>query len=119
MKRILVCTILATFFALISMSTRAQIEFNRKQQFLIPDFTPKSFYNLDGLSRPLLIETSTAKKIGANESYIFYQLPLDRMICVIPTNQIRYHINIYNPESSPNGLANNIPNTLPKVDLIK
>src|SRR4051812_2847915 len=104
MKKFLFHPILFILFGLISQGAKSQVKFNSENQFLKPDFTPKSLYNLEYHNRPFFVKNPKSVKIGANGLFNFYELPLDRMICVVPDNQVHYHVNIYDPLSSSNYL---------------
>lgn len=118
MKKILIFTVVLIFAGFISLSTQAQQNDNPKQ-FFTPETTnklPNGYSPIAVLSLPA---NTTAEKIGANKLFDYYKLPLDGMICVAPNNEIKYHINLYIPPFAANNYTDNMPNALPKIDLIK
>ena len=46
-------------------------------------------------------------------------LPLDNMMCLLPPEEIKYHIQIFNPHSAGDNYIYNMSNALPKADLVK
>jgi|JI7StandDraft_1071085.scaffolds.fasta_scaffold323025_1 hypothetical protein len=117
MKRFLIYILPFVFFVFISVNSKAQINFNQKEQF--PKVKPNSLYIEQYLKNTSLLKNSKALIIGSNESYNIYQLPLDNMPCAMPNTQITYHINLLNPEYANGYSIDNIPNALSNLDLIK
>lgn len=46
-------------------------------------------------------------------------LPLDNMMCLLPAPGIKYHIQIFDTQSNGDSYIYNMPNALPKVDLVR
>jgi hypothetical protein len=86
MKRFLIYILPFVFFVFISVNSKAQINFNQKEQF--PKVKPNSLYIEQYLKNTSLLKNSKALIIGSNESYNIYQLPLDNMPCAMPNTQI-------------------------------
>ena len=114
MKKILNYILSFALCGFISFNAKAQIDFNQ-----IEKAVPKPLYIEQYFKNTALLTNVKAKIIGSNDLYSIYQLPLDKMFCVVPNTQIKYHINVFNPEGSIGYSIDNIPNALPKVDLIK
>ena len=115
MKQKLNSTILFILLGIISVSSKAQIKldseyfsFNKKTELFPKSFKLNNFVFDSTLSYNL--KTSRPNKIV---------LPLDNMMCLLPPSEIKYHIQIFNPHPIGDGYINNMPNALPKVDLIK
>lgn len=117
MKKIVFFTAVLISAELISLNARAQQNDNP-----IQFFTPEKANALSN-SSPITVlslhDNTKAEKIGTNKLFDYYRLPLDGMICIVPNNEIKYHINLYNPPSAANNYTDNIPNALPKIGLIK
>ncbi len=114
MKQKLNSTILFILLGLISVGSKAQIKldpeyfsFNKKTELF-----PKSF-RLNNFSDSTF--SYNLKKSSPNKII----LPLDNMICLLPPSEIKYHIQVFNPHQIGDNYINNMPNALPKVDLIK
>jgi len=122
MRKLLIYTFLVSTTGFISINTKAQFKFNLEKQLpqiALPDFTPKSLYVDQYLKRSSLLAKTDAHKISGNNLFDFYELPLDNMICQVPSNQVKCLIKVYNPQTSSTYYPENIPNALLKVELIK
>ena len=114
MKKVLISFMLLAF---ISVSAKAQLDSYLKKQHQKP--LPKSFYTGQSFNSSIRIKDAKAEKVGSNKLFYLYQLPLDNMLCAVPNNQVKCHINLCNPQASIDYYTDNIPNALPKVDVLK
>ena len=117
MKKIVFFTAVLISAEFISLSAQAQ-QNNNSIQFFTPE-KANALSNGSPITVLSLPANTKAEKIDANKLFDYYKLPLDGMICIVPNNEIKYHINLYNPSSGANNYTDNIPNALPKTELIK
>jgi hypothetical protein len=105
------------FILLVSISavSKAQLKLkpeyfssNKKTELFPKSFRLKNFGFDSAFSYNL-------KVLGPNK----IALPLDNMTCLLPPEEIRYHIQIFNPHSAGDNYIYNMPNALPKADLVK
>ena len=100
MKKIVFFTAVLISAGFISSSAQAQQNDN-----LIQFFTPEKT-NVLSNSLPITLlglpANTKAEKIDADKLFDYYKLPLDGMICIVPNNEIKYHINLYSPPFADN-----------------
>jgi hypothetical protein len=100
----------------ISLNAKAQLTFSLKEKF-IKDAS-KSLYSEHFLKTPPLLTGTKTKNIVCDKRPDIYLLTSGKMPCALPNTQIKYHIKVFNPETTLNYSADNIPNALHKIDLI-
>lgn len=71
--------------------------------------TPKPFV--------LIQEPPQAKLVGKNNTVSFYQLPQDRMICIVPNEKNLDPMNVWQHNDSTR-IQQNIPNRIPRRKII-
>jgi len=113
MKQSLISVVLFILLGFISIRTRAQIKLN-PEYFSFKYKTESSPNSFRWKNRD-----STFSYLFNNSSPNKIVLPLDNMVCLLPPTEIKYHIQIFNPHPTSDGYIYNMPNALPKVDLIK
>jgi hypothetical protein len=115
MKQNLISILLFILLGFISIGSKAQIKMN-------PDYFS---FKYKKESSPYSFRLANRDSILAF-SYRLYNsnpnikvLPVDNMLCLIPPSDIKYHIQILNPYLTGDGYIYNMPNALPKGDLVK
>ena len=114
MKQILNSAILFILFGLISVGLKAQklnykyYLFNKKTELF-----PKS------LKLNNIVFDSTFSNNLETLSSNSIVLPLDNMVCLLPPDNIKYQIQLFNPQPTSDSYIDNMPNALPKIDLVK
>ncbi len=115
MKQKLISAITVILSGFMSTGSNAQIKLNT-EDFLLNKKTelfPKSFI----LNNSSLDSASSYNLIASKQNNIV--LPLDNMVCLLAPGEIKYHIQVFNPQPTGDNYIYNMPNALPEVDLIK
>ena len=115
MKQKTYSTILFILFAFISFSAIAQTKLDPKlfslhkktQVFPRAYGVDKKKFDLSILDN---LKTPSPNKIV---------LPYDNMMCLLPPSDIKNHIQVYNLQPTAGGDVYNMPNALPRVELVK
>jgi hypothetical protein len=116
--------VIAFFSGFFSSDIIAQSSLTRQEKST--QVLPKALYiekylatnpSLHLANNPLL--PGKIEKVGTCELFNFYRLPLDQMICVAPTKEVKFHINVYDPTITIEYSSANIPNAFAKGELIK
>ncbi len=116
MKTKLFVVLLFPIFGFISTETKAQIKTNPKFSWF--NKNQQSNANWFGLRDTRSTSTFLSNKTTTPYPRILV-LPLDNMLCLLPSNEIKYHIRIYNPHQLGDIFTYNMPNALSRRKLIE
>ena len=110
-------TCIVTVFFLLNLSVQVKAQSKTPNKILAPKvdqqaepFSRFFFANPDFVKK---FQNNFKSHAGSNDLFNFYQLPVDKMVCAVPKEDIKGHIKVFRTKLLPGDIAGTIPNAIP------